>query len=137
MPFAVTFDGEHQAAILSHHGDVDAEEITASRIILRECSVDKGAKGVVIDIIASEISANPAEIIANVAALCEELPDGVRLGFAARPESQDTVSLIVATVAFNTGARVGQFHALDAALCWISSTPSEARACGCLPATAR
>lgn len=133
MTFKVAFEPVRQVAVLSHHGPVDASEIKASRIALRERAVQEKAAGVVIDIRESEIDASPGEIIPNVATLCEELPAPVRLAFVARRDHQSMVSMIVATVAFNTGAAVGQFDALDTAACWLTSTPEEATACGCLP----
>jgi len=133
LTFKVAFQPVPRVAVLSHAGPVDASEIEASRIALRERAVEEKAVGVVIDISDSRIDASPGEIITNVAALCGELPAPVRLAFVAQTDKQQMVSMIVATVAFNTGATVGQFTALDKACCWLSSSPADAAACDCLP----
>ena len=118
MAFKVSYSAKHRVALLKHDGPVDVGEITASRGALAACATENDAVGVVIDILEAEITAAPADIIPNVAALCEDLRADVRLGFVARKEHQGVVAMIVSTVAFNSGAPVAEFHDHGEAMNW-------------------
>jgi hypothetical protein len=133
MSFTVTHDQANQAAVLTHKGQVDAAEIEASRIALKDLALEQGVRGAIIDIIAAEITASPVEIIPNVEGLARDLRPDMRLAFVARPEDQNVVSMLVTTVAHSSGIRVGGYDDLDKARCWIRVGWEKARECGCLP----
>ena len=135
MTFTVTHDPANSAACLTHTGPVDADEITASRLELKDVANAQTVRGALINITNATIAAEPVEIIENVQGLVDDLHPGTKLGFVGRPEDQEIVSMIVATVAHSTGRRVGQFHALEKALCWIRLDWEAAAACDCLPIT--
>lgn len=135
MTFTVTHDSANSAACLTHVGPVDAEEILASRQRLRDVAIDKAARGVLINISDASITAEPVKIIDNAQGLVDGLPPGTKLAFVGRAEDQETVSMIVATVAHYSGRTVGQFHELERALCWIRLDWQAAAACDCLPIT--
>ncbi|MBR9824332.1 MAG: hypothetical protein GYB36_00845 [Alphaproteobacteria bacterium] len=133
MPYQVAFVEKHSSAELTHAGDVDADEITASRLELAACANTHLASGAVINILDAEITANPVEIIDNVEGLLRDFKFNAKLAFVARPEAQATVSMIVATVAHKSGYKVGQFEDLEVARCWIEKDPASAKTCGCEP----
>ncbi|WP_300540808.1 hypothetical protein [Maricaulis sp.] len=119
MTFSVRYDATHLAAILAHEGPVDEPEIRASRVELKTVANAEGAAGAVIDILDAQIEATPVDIIENVEALTRDLKPGTRLAFVAREADQQTVSMIVTTVAHSSGLRVEYFPSLDGALEWI------------------
>ncbi|WP_291841570.1 hypothetical protein [Maricaulis sp.] len=135
MTFTVTHDPANHAACLTHVGGVDAAEIKASRIELKDVANAHSVRGAIIDIMDASIEADPVDIIENVQELVDDLLPGTKLGFVGRAEDQETVSMIVATVAHSLGSRVGQFHDRDKALCWIRLDWKAAAACDCLPIT--
>jgi len=133
MTYQVEFVSKYQSAELTHSADVDADEIRASRIDLAACANENVARGALINIVDSEIRAEPVQIIENVEGLLADLKHNAKLAFVARPEAQDIVSMIVATVAHKGGFKVGQFDDLEKARCWIQSSQAQAEACGCEP----
>jgi hypothetical protein len=135
MTYSVTHDAMNHAACLAHVRPVDAEEILASRQELRDVAIRHAARGALINIMDASITAEPVQIIDNVQALVDELVPGTKLAFVGRPDDQETVSMIVATVAHSAGRQVGQFHELARALCWIRLDWQAAAACDCLPIT--
>ena len=135
MTFTVTHDPENAAACLTHVGGVDADEVRASRLVLKDVANAKAVRGAIIDITDATIEAAPVAIIENVQGLVGDLLPGTKLAFVGRAEDQETVSMLVATVAHSLGRRVGQFHDLDKALCWIRLSWEEAAAADCLPIT--
>ena len=135
MSLTVTHDSANHAACLTHVGEVSADEIRASRIRLKEVANASSVRGSLIDITDASIEAAAVEIIDNVQGLVDNLLPGTKLGFVARPEDQETVSMIVATVAHSLGRKVGQFHDREKALCWIRLDWASAAACDCLPIT--
>ncbi|WP_323761767.1 hypothetical protein [Maricaulis sp.] len=133
MTFTVTHDPSNSAACLTHVGAVDAAEILESRVKLREVAMANSVRGALINISEARITAEPVQIIDNVQGLVDELAPGAKLAFVGRAEDQETVSMIVATVAHSSGRTVGQFHELDKALGWIRLDWESAVAQGCLP----
>ena len=121
MPFAVAYNRDHQVAVLTHTGPVDEAEIRASRLELGECARINACRGAIIDIRGAGIQADPVEIIPNVEGLARGLAPDVRLAFVSRVEDQSVVAMIVATVAFSSGTRVGEFSDLDEALNWVGN----------------
>lgn len=126
MPYSVTFEDNYRSAELTHHGDVDAQEIEASRQDLAACANTKMASGAIINIVDAEITATPVDIIDNVEGLIRDFKFNAKLAFVSRPEAQETVSMIVATVAHKSGFKVGQFSDLEKARRWVSSTTPRA-----------
>jgi len=135
MTFTVTHDPANFAACLTHHGAVDAAEVLASRVALKEMANGNATRGAIINILDANITAAAVEIIENVQGLAEDLHPGTKLAFVGRAEDQETVSMLVATVAHSMGRKVGQFHDLETALCWIRLDWESAASCGCLPIT--
>ncbi|ABI66734.1 MULTISPECIES: hypothetical protein [Maricaulis] len=133
MTFTVTHDPANFAACLTHVGPVDAEEILASRQELREVAVSRSVRGVLINISDATITAEPVQIIDNVQGLVDELAPGTKLAFVSKAADQETVSMIVATVAHSSGRKVGQFHELEKALGWIRLDWDAAVAAGFVP----
>ncbi|WP_304073488.1 hypothetical protein [Maricaulis maris] len=133
MTFTVTHDPANFAACLTHVGLVDAEEILASRQELREVAVSRSVRGVLINISDATITAEPVQIIDNVQGLVDELAPGKKLAFVSKAADQETVSMIVATVAHSSGRKVGQFHELEKALGWIRLDWDAAVAAGFVP----
>ena len=120
MTFNVKFHPEFSSAELTHFQDVSVEEIHASRLELAQSANANSARGAIINILDSEITASPVEIIENVEGLMADLRPGCKLAFVAIPEAQEVVSMIVTTVAHNHGAKVAGFADLDKARGWIS-----------------
>ena len=120
----MTFDVEHNAgsnaAVLSHTGSVDLEEIQASRVRLKDIANTHQVRGAIIDIVDAEITARPVDIIGHVEDLVDDLRPGTRLAFVARgDEQQAVVAMIVTTVAHKSGTRVQGFTSREDALDWI------------------
>ncbi|BDX00658.1 hypothetical protein [Maricaulis maris] len=135
MTFTVTHVPANHAACLIHIGVVSGDEIRASRLELKAVANANSVRGAIIDITDASIEAPPVEIIDNVQGLVDDLLPGTKLGFVGRAEDQETVSMIVATVAHSLGRKVGQFHDRETALCWIRLDWTSAAACNCLPIT--
>lgn len=133
MTYSVAFVSEFRSAELTHNGEVDAIEIGTSRQGLAACANQNMTCGALINILAADIQASPVEIIDNVEGLLRDLKFNAKLAFVARPDAQDTVSMIVATVAHKSGFRVGQFDDLEKARCWVAMDPASAEDCGCAP----
>tara|TARA_R110000868_G_scaffold144412_3_gene363607 strand:- start:201 stop:605 length:405 start_codon:yes stop_codon:yes gene_type:complete len=121
MPFAVTHDSDHDVAVLTHTGPVDEPEMRASRVALAVCAGRNACRGAIIDIRDAQIQTEPVDIIANVEGLTRDLGPMVRLAFVSREADQSVVAMIVATVAFSSGTKVGEFADLDAALNWVGN----------------
>ena len=133
MTFTVTHDPASDAACLTHVGPVDAQEILASRQELRDVAIAQSVRGVLINIRDSSINAEPVQIIDNVQGLVDGLAPGTKLAFVSKAEDQETVAMIVATVAHFSGRKVGQFHELEKALGWIRLDWDAAVASGFVP----
>ena len=133
MTFRVDFQAEHGSAELTHFENVDVDEIHASRLELAREANDKLARGAIINIRDSEITAPPAQIIDHVKGLIADLRPGCKLAFVAVPEAQEVVSMIVTTVAHIEGAKVAGFADLENARCWIREPRAVAQRCGCEP----
>jgi hypothetical protein len=86
-----------------------------------------------INISDATITAEPVQIIDNVQGLVDELAPGTKLAFVSKAADQETVSMIVATVAHSSGRKVGQFHELEKALGWIRLDWDAAVAAGFVP----
>ena len=67
MTFRVDFQAEHGSAELTHFENVDVEEIHASRLELAREANDQSARGAIINIRDSQITAPPAQIPARCA----------------------------------------------------------------------